>query len=371
MDDEVVRWFAARTFHGWTWTAADLAGAVAVRRREHRCDRGAARPERAGDGRGDRRDPGARPRARHPAGGRGRGDGLGLDRPDRGRGDRGGRPRGARRQRGARPRGRAREGRRALEVAVRHRGRAARVPRRRSPGLHEQLRRRPAGAAGPPPRDLLREGDVRPPRGDDSRRGAGRRRPRHRAPGPTAAERLVAAAQRLRAAPLGRVRRPAGGPRAGAVRGGVRRRGRVAHRPVGARRPRRVGAGGPRAPRPPSPTRPVARSHERRAAAGDGAAAAPGGTSPAGGARPVRPGAGWRLRGRALVAPHDRAATRGRGPPGGGRADAVPGRCGGPRSCPGRRRRHIGSTAPDRRSRARPRRGRPHRRPGGRSARSS
>jgi glycosyltransferase involved in cell wall biosynthesis len=24
MDDEVVRWFAARTFHGWTWTAGDL-----------------------------------------------------------------------------------------------------------------------------------------------------------------------------------------------------------------------------------------------------------------------------------------------------------------------------------------------------------
>ena len=47
-----------------------------------------------------------------------------------------------------------------------------------------------------------------------------------------------------------------------------------------ARRPRRVGAGGPRAPRPPSPTRPVARSHERRAAAGDGAAAAPGAPRP-------------------------------------------------------------------------------------------
>ena len=98
------------------------------------------------------------------------------------------------------------------------------------------------------PQVALREGLLHAAAGGRRPRAAGRRGPGHRADRPAAAQRAVARARRVRPAARRRVRRTPLGAGAGAVRVRLRRGGRAAHRPAGARRAWLARPGRPRRP---------------------------------------------------------------------------------------------------------------------------
>ena len=200
---------------------------------------GRARPDRQrvpadqGRGRHGRGDRPHHPRGARrggPAGRRDRRDRLGVERPDgrrRGRGRRGGPP-GRRDPPPAR--GVRRQGRRAVEVAVRAEGRPDLLHRRGHPGVRRAVRPgapRPAAARG---RGAVHQGVLRAPDPAGRRPRPHRRRPGDRADGPAAGEPVPPRARGGDPAALGRVRGDARAARVRAVPVGVRRGARPAGR---------------------------------------------------------------------------------------------------------------------------------------------